>query len=58
MNLTDEVKELQRQYEQFCNDCPKAYDFICSGANAKACEEKKNEILRKILERKENLKEE
>ena len=49
MNLTDEVKELQRQYEQFCNDCPKAYDFTCSGANAKVCEEKKNEILKKIL---------
>ena len=54
MNSTDEVKELQRQYDQFCNDCPKAYDFTCSGANVKICEEKKNEILKKIFERKDD----
>jgi hypothetical protein len=49
----DEVEELQKQYEQFCNNCSKAHDFTCSGANAKACEEKKNEILKKIFEIKE-----
>ena len=53
MNLTNKVKDLQRQYEQFCNDCSKAYDFTCSGTNAKVCEEKKNKILKKILEIKE-----
>lgn len=52
MNLTNEVKELQRQYEQFCNNCPKAYDFTCSGADAKACEEQIEQIKKKDKEKR------
>lgn len=48
-NETDylDAKELYGQYTQFCMECPKAYDFTCSGADSKRCEEKKAEILNK-----------
>ena len=43
-----EAHELFRQYMQFCSECPKAHDFTCSGANAAACEVKKQSLLQKI----------
>lgn len=32
------------KYMHWCDDCPKAYDFTCSGADAKRCEEEKNKL--------------
>lgn len=49
-NMTDEAKELHRQYLQWCDECSKAYDFSCSGADAKQCKEKKRELLSRILD--------
>lgn len=49
-NMNSEAKELRRQYLQFCDECSKAHDFTCSGADAKACKEKKNEILKMMLD--------
>ena len=49
-NMTDEAKELRRQYLQFCDECSKAHDFTCSGADAKACKEKKDELLKMMLD--------
>ena len=36
------------QYIHFCDNCPKAYDFTCSGADSKKCEEVKAKLLEKI----------
>ena len=48
-NIPDEAKELYRQYKQYCDECSKAYDFTCSGADAKACETKKRTCLIVLL---------
>ena len=48
-NMSDEAKELYRQYKQYCNECSKAHDFTCSGADAKACEAKKKDLLDRVL---------
>lgn len=45
----EKVKEIQRMqdvekyrlYMQWCNECPKAHNFTCSGADAKECEQEK-----------------
>ena len=49
-NMTDEAKGLRQQYLDFCNDCSKAYDFTCSGADAKSCNEEKKKLLSRIYE--------
>lgn len=38
-------KEMVYKYLHWCDDCPKAYDFTCSGANAKKCEEARNKLI-------------
>lgn len=50
INKTDTAKELMRQYVQFCDRCPKAYDFTCSGENARECDEKKQALLDSIYD--------
>lgn len=32
------MNDTKRKYMQWCNDCPKAYDYTCSGADAKRCD--------------------
>lgn len=49
-NMTDEAKELRRQYLQFCDGCTKAYDFTCSGADAEKCNKRKEELLNRIYD--------
>ena len=44
-DLIDDIKENRRLYNQFCSDCPKAYDFTCSGINAINCEREKSKLL-------------
>jgi len=46
-NMNSEAKELRRQYSQLCDEY---YDPACSGDDEKACKEKKNEILKKMLD--------
>lgn len=46
-NMNSEAKELRRQYSQLCDEY---YDPACSGADEKACKEKKDEILKKMLD--------
>lgn len=48
-NMPDEAKDLYRQYKQYCDECSKAHDFTCSGADAKACEAKKKNLLNRIF---------
>ena len=44
--------ELKRKYMQWCNDCPKAYDYTCSGADAKRCEaERKKRIFNERMKK-------
>ena len=43
-----EAHELFRRYMQFCSECPKAHDFTCSGADAAACEAKKQSLLENL----------
>lgn len=50
-NITD-VNALIYQYMHFCDECNKAYDFTCSGANAKKCEVAKNKLLLEIKRRR------
>lgn len=50
INMTDEAKELLRQYNQFCDECSKAHDFTCSGADAVKCNEKKRKLRYDIYE--------
>lgn len=49
-NMPNEAKELYRQYKQYCDECSKAHDFTCSGADAKVCEAKKKELLDRVLD--------
>lgn len=49
-NMPDEAKELYRQYKQYCDECSKAHDFTCSGADVKTCEAKKKNLLDRILD--------
>ncbi len=44
------LQELLRQYKHFCDDCPKAYDFTCSGADAKKCDAIKQALIYRINE--------
>lgn len=48
-NIPDEAKEFYRQYKQYCDECSKAYDFTCSGADVKACGANKKNLLDRIL---------
>lgn len=38
-------KEVCRKYIHWCDDCPKAYDFSCSGADMKKCTADKDKFL-------------
>lgn len=49
-----EIKDLLNKYVHFCDDCPKAYDFTCSGSDAEKCGKEKQEILDKIQFKKGN----
>lgn len=48
----EKVKEIQsiqdaekyRLYMQWCDECPKAHNFTCSGADAKKCEQEKTKV--------------
>lgn len=44
-SMTDAEK--YRLYMQWCNECPKAHEFTCSGADAKKCEQEKQKLLAK-----------
>ena len=47
MEKCEQDAEKYRLYMQWCNDCPKAYDFTCSGADVKKCEQEKQKLLTK-----------
>lgn len=49
-NMTDEARNLQRQFRKWCDECPKAHDFTCSGADAKRCEAEKDKLLTRLLD--------
>lgn len=42
------TEDILYQFFHWCDDCSKAYDFTCSGADASLCETKKNKLLAKI----------
>ena len=35
-------------YLHFCDECPKAHDFTCSGADVNRCEKEKEKLLADI----------
>ena len=43
--IDDGQREAMYKFKHFCDDCPKNYDFTCSGADAKKCEEQKSKLL-------------
>ena len=45
---TQDIKEMLDKYMHFCDECHKAYDFTCSGLDAKKCEAEKNRLLLEI----------
>lgn len=47
--MTDEKNEAIRKFMQYCNECPKASDFTCSGADAAKCLKEREEELRKVI---------
>lgn len=49
------LQELLRQYKHFCDDCPKAYDFTCGGADAKKCDAIKQALLNRIKDIQDEL---
>ncbi|MBQ9298356.1 MAG: hypothetical protein IJ223_04945 [Clostridia bacterium] len=54
--ILEHIKKLYCEYRYFCNECPKMYDFSCSGANASKCQIKKDKILAEIKKLKSQLK--
>ena len=42
---SESTQENYRKYTQWCQECPKAYDYTCSGADASRCEKEKQEFL-------------
>lgn len=49
-NAALSAQEAYRQYMQFCDECSKAHDFTCSGADAAKCEAAKEELLKRANE--------
>ena len=44
----EQIQKLYDDYMHYCEECPKAYDFTCSGADARKCEKEKKKLLEKI----------
>lgn len=40
--------EVLDKLHHWCSSCPKAYDFTCSGRDAKKCNEQKEAFLRSV----------
>ena len=38
------IQNLYYDYMHYCEECPKAYDFTCSGADARKCEKEKENM--------------
>lgn len=48
--LDETIRDAIYDYMHFCDECPKAYYFTCSGADAKKCEKEKNKLFDLIKE--------
>ena len=44
----EQIQNLYYDYMHYCDECPKAHDFTCSGADAEKCEKEKEKLLEKI----------
>lgn len=44
-NASAEAAEAYEKYVHFCDECPKAYDFTCSGADSLRCDKEKSKLL-------------
>lgn len=44
-NVPAEAAETYEKYVHFCDECPKAYDFTCSGADSLRCDKEKSKLL-------------
>ena len=42
------IQEIIFDYYHFCQECPKAYDFTCSGFDSNKCQEEKKKLLTKL----------
>ena len=43
------ITEAKREFMQRCDECPKAHDFTCCGAEAEKCLKNAEEKLRKAI---------
>ena len=46
--IEEMLKDLYIKYRDFCNECPKAHDFTCSGADSLRCQKEKDKIAAEI----------
>ncbi len=46
-----EAAETYEKYVHFCDECPKAYDFTCSGADSERCGKVKKSLLDEFFEK-------
>lgn len=46
-----EAAKIYKQYIHFCDECPKVYDFTCSGADSKRCEKEKASLIDEFFKR-------
>ena len=44
-NVSAEAAKAYEKYVHFCDECPKAYDFTCSGADSLRCDKEKSKLL-------------
>lgn len=46
-----ETKEVLKKLHHWCSNCPKAHDFTCSGKDAQRCNERKEELLKSVMQK-------
>lgn len=44
-NVPAEAAKTYEKYVHFCDECPKAHDFTCSGADSLRCDKEKSKLL-------------
>lgn len=44
-SCTEEANEIYQKYVHFCDECPKAHDFTCSGADSLRCDKEKSKLV-------------
>lgn len=48
--IAERIIEAKRKFMHRCDECPKAHDFTCNGAEAQSCTENAVNELKKVIE--------